>query len=35
MEIGVGAEKELFKPPPQDILEGNGVVFGDFTYNNL
>ena len=35
-EIG-GGQKELFKPtpPPQDILEGNGLVFGNFTFNNV
>ena len=33
MEIGVD-QKELFIPP-QNILEGNGVVFGNFTFNNL
>ena len=37
MEIEGGAVKELFKSPPspQNILEGNGVVFGNFTFNNL
>ena len=34
MEIG-GGQKELFIPPPPNILEGNGVVFGNFTFNNL
>ena len=30
MEIG-GTDKELFKPPPpQNILESNEVVFGNF-----
>ena len=33
MEIGRG-KKELFIPPP-NILEGNGVVFENFTFNNL
>ena len=33
MEIG-GGQKELFIPLP-NILEGNGVVFGNFTFNNL
>ena len=33
MEIR-GDQKELFIPPP-NILEGNGVVFGNFTFNNL
>ena len=33
MEIE-GGQKELFIPPP-NILEGNGVVFGNFTFNNL
>ena len=34
MEIG-GGQKELFITPPPNILEGNGVVFGNFTFNNL
>ena len=35
MEIGWG-QKELFIPPlPPNILEGNGVVFGNLTFNNL
>ena len=33
MKIG-GSQKELFIPPP-NILEGNEVVFGNFTFNNL
>ena len=33
MEIG-GGQKELFISP-LNILEGNGVVFGSFTFNNL
>ena len=33
MEIGQG-QKELFILP-SNILEGNGVVFGNFTFNNL
>ena len=34
MKIG-GSQKELFIPPPPNILEGNEVVFGNFTFNNL
>ena len=31
-----GGKKELFiPPPPQNILEGNVVVFGNLTLNNL
>ena len=37
MEIGGGgSQKELFiPPPPPNILERNGVVFGNFTFNHL
>ena len=36
MEIGWGLKKNYSTPfPPQNILEGNGVVFGNFTFNNL
>ena len=34
MEIGGGVKKNYSYPPP-NILEGNGVVFGNFTINNL
>ena len=33
MEI-VGDQKNI-QTPPQNILEGNGVVFKNFTINNL
>ena len=31
----MGGQKELFIPPSQNILEGNGVVFETFTIKNL
>ena len=34
MEIG-GGLKRIIHTPPRNILEGNGVVFGNFTFNNL
>ena len=34
MEIGGGGQKNLFIPPPQNILEGNGLVFENFTVNH-
>ena len=33
-EIG-GGVKRIIHTPPQDILEGNAVVVGNFTFNNL
>ena len=34
MERG-GGQKQIIHTPPQNILEGNGVVFETFTINNL
>ena len=34
MEIW-GEVKKNYSYPPPNILEGNGVVFGNFTFNNL
>ena len=34
MEIW-GVLKRIIHTPPQIILEGNGVVFGNFTFNIL
>ena len=33
MEIGGGSKRIIHTP--LNILEGNGVVFGNFTFNNL
>ena len=30
-----GSQKQIIHTPPQNILEGNGVVFKNFTINNL
>ena len=30
-----GGQKQIIHTPPQNILEGNGVVFEIFTINNL
>ena len=35
MEIGGGLIENYSTPPYKNILEGNGVVFGNFTFNNL
>ena len=36
MEIWGGSKRIIHTlPSPQNILEGNGVVFGSFTFNNL
>ena len=32
--MGMGGLKRIIHTPP-NILEGNGVVFGNFTFNNL
>ena len=34
MEIGGGDQNKLFIPAPPNILEGNGVVFENFTINH-
>ena len=34
MEIWRGVKRIIHTSPP-NILEGNGVVFGNFTFNNL
>ena len=34
MEIGGLSKKFIHIPPPQNILEGNGVVFENFTINH-
>ena len=31
----IGGSKRIIHTPPPNILEGNGVVFGNFTFNNL
>ena len=35
MEIWGGKKNYSYPAPPPNILEGNGVVFGNFTFNNL
>ena len=35
MEMGGGGFKRIIHTPHQNILEGNGVVFGNLTFNNL
>ena len=34
-EIGEGRSKRIIHTPPPNILEGNGVVFANYTFNNL
>ena len=35
MEMGGGGLKRIIHTPPPNILESNGVVCGNFSFNNL